>query len=219
MKKAKILYLHGMGGGKDSRTPRVLNEMLDDAEVIVRTYDFPPQKAVKQTKDWVEELKPDLIISESMGANYGILSGREIPHIYLSPAFGAPLWLGRAAFLSLIPGIPQLLGLIFKPREGDRQKLDFSYRICRQFRELRKLVIKELNDTKKADRKIPVRLYFGSKDSYRRWGVVNIGRCIRFFGRENCITDARGHFWEAERVENSHLCDEIRHILSQRNTH
>ena len=42
-----ILYIHGMGGGGDSRIPSILREALqDEAIVIVRTYDFDPEIAV-----------------------------------------------------------------------------------------------------------------------------------------------------------------------------
>ena len=47
-----ILYIHGMGGGGDSRIPSILKDCLADAlpagfpckvQVVVRTYDFDPE--------------------------------------------------------------------------------------------------------------------------------------------------------------------------------
>ena len=40
-----ILYIHGMGGGGDSRIPSILNSALysEEINVIVRTYDFDPE--------------------------------------------------------------------------------------------------------------------------------------------------------------------------------
>ena len=40
-----ILYIHGMGGGGDSRIPRLLRERFEgtDLRCIVRTYDFDPE--------------------------------------------------------------------------------------------------------------------------------------------------------------------------------
>ena len=59
-----------MGGGGDSRIPRLLQEQLsgEDIRVIVRTYDFDPEEGHAQILSWVEELRPDLVIGESLGA-------------------------------------------------------------------------------------------------------------------------------------------------------
>ena len=45
MMKTKVLYIHGMGGGGDSRIPAILKSSLTEADVVVRTYDFDPEKA------------------------------------------------------------------------------------------------------------------------------------------------------------------------------
>lgn len=203
-----------MGGGEDSRTPRALNELLPECPTIIRNYSFDPQLALKEIESWVEELKPCLIISESMGANYGILVGKGIPHIYLSPAFGAPVWIATLCWFSLIPGVPALLGRIFKPRPGRRQSLDFHFRPAQHFVGLRRSVraaLKEGDNMSQA--------WFGSKDGYRRWGVVNIKRWQHFFGKECCHIDDNSHFWEKERVIESGLLDEINRLtgISSRN--
>ena len=66
MRKINILYIHGMGGGLDSRIPRVLKEDLGDflpedivAEGIVRTYDIDPDIALGQITSWFDEIRPD----------------------------------------------------------------------------------------------------------------------------------------------------------------
>ena len=86
-----ILYVHGMGGGKDSRIPNHLKTLLDPAEVqvVIRTYDFDPSVGRAQLKAWVEEVKPDLIIGESLGAIQA-LRIQGIPHLFVSPSLGAP---------------------------------------------------------------------------------------------------------------------------------
>ena len=76
-----ILYIHGMGGGEDSRIPSVLNEWFrkrrKDIRVVVRTYDFHPDRAAAQIDGWYEELLPDLVIGESLGAVHALaLYGR-----------------------------------------------------------------------------------------------------------------------------------------------
>ena len=67
---AILLYIHGMGGGADSRIPSILSEELRrySIDVVVRTYDFDPEVGARQISDWVQELKPSLIIGESLGS-------------------------------------------------------------------------------------------------------------------------------------------------------
>ena len=69
-----VLYLHGMGGGGDSRIPSILNEALQgsNVRVVVRTYDFDPETASGQIAAWVEELNPSLVIGESLGALHAL---------------------------------------------------------------------------------------------------------------------------------------------------
>ena len=134
-----ILYIHGMGGGGDSRIPSILRECLaaEGLDVVVRIYDFDPEIAAEQISSWVKELKPDLIIGESLGSVQAIrVSG--IPHLFVSPSLNAPLYFGRLAFLALIPGVTWILDRIYRPKEGDRQKLHFTFKVLRKYRKHRK---------------------------------------------------------------------------------
>jgi len=84
----KILYVHGMGGGGDSRIPSILRERLNAEyafQVICRTYDFDPEVAQRQLALWAQEVHPDLVIGESMGAVHAIAL-RGYPHIFVSPS-------------------------------------------------------------------------------------------------------------------------------------
>ncbi len=77
-----ILYIHGMGGGEDSRIPSILNDWFmanrPDVRVVIRTYDFNPDRAAEQIDAWFEELQPALVIGESLGANHALaLYGRK----------------------------------------------------------------------------------------------------------------------------------------------
>ena len=71
-----------MGGGGDSRIPRLLRERFagTDLRCIVRTYDFDPEIGHAQIASWVEELHPDLVIGESLGAIQA-LRVRGVPHL------------------------------------------------------------------------------------------------------------------------------------------
>ena len=83
-----ILYIHGMGGGGDSRIPSILRE--EGLDVIVRTYDFDPDVASAQITLWVDELKPELVIGESLGSLHA-LRIQGIPKVLVSPALNAPI--------------------------------------------------------------------------------------------------------------------------------
>ena len=85
-----ILYIHGMGGGGDSRIPSILRECLaaEGLDVVVRTYDFDPEIAAGQIEVWVKELKPLLIIGESLGSIHAIRI-KGLPHILISPSLNA----------------------------------------------------------------------------------------------------------------------------------
>lgn len=198
MRKKTILYIHGMGGGLDSRIPGVLRQDLGDympedieAEVIVRMYDIDPDIAFAQISSWFNELRPDLVIGESLGSLHAIrLEG--VPHILVSPAIGAARWMASVAF---IPGIPALMRHIFKPYSPERQSLDFTHRILSHYRGIRKQVL---------DRS-PLRggedyffAFFGTVDHYRRSGVVSVRKWAKYFGRDSYKIYEGTHFMEDE---------------------
>ena len=198
MRKINILYIHGMGGGLDSRIPRVLKEDLGDflpeaieAEVIVRTYDIDPDIAFGQITSWFDEIRPDLVIGESLGSLHAIrLKG--VPHILVSPAIGAARWMST---VSLIPGIPTLMRCIFKPYSPDRQSLDFTHKILSHYRGIRKQVLDNSpcrggNDYFFA--------FFGTVDHYRRSGVVSVRKWAKYFGPDTYKIYEGTHFMEDE---------------------
>ena len=198
MRKINILYIHGMGGGLDSRIPRVLKEDLGDflpedieAEVIVRTYDIDPDIAFGQITSWFDEIRPDLVIGESLGSLHAIrLKG--VPHILVSPAIGAARWMST---VSLIPGIPTLMRCIFKPYSPDRQSLDFTHKILSHYRGIRKQVLDNSpcrggNDYFFA--------FFGTADHYRRSGVVSVREWVKYFGPDTYKIYEGTHFMEDE---------------------
>lgn len=195
MMKTKVLYIHGMGGGGDSRIPAILKSSLTEAEVVVRTYDFDPEKAADQIGEWVEELKPSLIVGESLGAIQAIRI-KGLPHILVSPSLNAPLYLGNLSFLALIPGVTWLFDRIYKPKEGDRQKLHFTYDVLKKYRQHRKAA---LANSSRSGSKDYFYAFFGTKDHYRRTGVVSIKTWKNYFGDHFEIYEGT-HFMEEEHV-------------------
>ena len=90
-----------MGGGGDSRIPSILKDNLGpDFEVIIRTYDFDPEIAQGQLAAWAEEVRPDLVIGESMGATHAIAL-RGNPHLFVSPSLNAPRYFIALAWLRI----------------------------------------------------------------------------------------------------------------------
>ncbi|MBR1406530.1 MAG: hypothetical protein IJ578_06315 [Bacteroidales bacterium] len=193
-----ILYIHGMGGGGDSRIPAILRSAIPSRsglEVVVRTYDFDPETGAAQIAGWVRELRPALVIGESLGSLQA-LRIRRIPHLLVSPSLNAPLYLGYLAFLSLIPGVTVLLDRIYRPKEGDRQKLHFRFRTLRKYREHRRLALAGSPRNGGEDLFFA---FFGRYDHYRRSGVVSVRTWRKYYGETYRIYDGT-HFMEEEFV-------------------
>ncbi|MGN1210827.1 MAG: hypothetical protein ACI4TM_04020 [Candidatus Cryptobacteroides sp.] len=199
-RKLNVLYIHGMGGGGDSRIPSILRDNIGKyapegvvIDVTVRTYSFDPAEGRAQIKGWVEDLKPSLIVGESLGAVQAIrIEG--LPHILVSPSLNAPLYLGYLAVLALIPGMTWLLDRIYRPKPGDRQRLHFTFRTLRKYRNHRKkaLANSTLNGSK--DR---FYAFFGTRDHYRKSGIVSIRTWKKYFGETYSIYPGT-HFMEEE---------------------
>ena len=209
MKKV-VLYIHGMGGGSDSRIPSILREVFEPArvDVVARTYDFDPEVAAKQIAAWVEELKPDLVIGESLGTMQAIRV-RGVPHLFVSPSLNAPLFFGNLAWMALIPGITCLLDRIYKPREGDRQPLHFTFKTLRKYRQHRREALKNTTLAGSGDY---FYAFFGTRDHYRRSGVVSIRSWEKYFGKTYQIYEGT-HFMEEEHI-NALLVPKICEILN-----
>ena len=194
-----VLYIHGMGGGGDSRIPRLLSAWFAEHEprvrVTVRTYSFDPEVAAGQIAAWRDELQPKLIIGESLGSIHAIRQ-KGLPHILVSPSLGAPKYLYRLAPLMLVPGISRLCGRIWRPREGDRQPLTFRYRILRRYKAHEAAA---LTNTPAAGSQDRFFAFFGTRDHYRRTGVVRVRTWRKYFGETYQIYEGT-HFMEEEYV-------------------
>ncbi len=200
MRHYTILYIHGMGGGVDSRIPSILNSHINsyiapgqDAriEVVVRTYDIDPSIAWEQITSWRNELNPDLVIGESLGSLHAIrLSG--VPHLFVSPAVGAARWM---AFASWLPFSASIMRMMFKPHPGERQPLDFTYKVLSHYRGMRKRVL----DCSPANGgRDYFFAFFGTEDTYRRSGVVSVRSWAKHFGPDSYKIYKGTHYMEEE---------------------
>ena len=196
--KVVVLYIHGMGGGSDSRIPTILKAAVPAAsgvEIVVRTYSFDPELGAAQIAGWVEELNPALVIGESLGALQA-LRIHGVPHLFVSPSLNAPLYLGGLCWLTLIPGMTALLDWIYKPKEGDRQPLHFTLWTLRKYWAHRRAA---LQDCPRFGGRDSFFAFFGTRDHYRQSGVVSIRTWRKYFGDTYAIYDGT-HYMEDEFV-------------------
>ena len=220
-----IMYIHGMGGGSDSRIPSILRDEFchpylshchagrceESIQVICRTYSFDPEEAAEQISSWIKELRPDLIIGESLGCLHALrVSG--VPKILISPALNAPLYFEVLAWLTLIPGVTWIFDRIYKPREGDRQPLHFTFSILRKYRHHRRQAMKASHlhrigpDVKTEHRNGNqdcaddlIHAFIGTRDHYLRTAIVSRRTYKKHFGATCTLYDG-SHFTEEEYI-------------------
>ena len=183
-----------MGGGGDSRIPRLLRERFEGTDIrcIVRTYDFDPEIGHRQIASWVDELRPDLLIGESLGA-IQTLRVRGVPKLFVSPALGAPDRLVRLARLCRIPGGKALLHHIWRVKEGDRQPLRFEYDIMKKY-------AAHWAEAQKVAKEGGYHFaFFGTQDHYMKSGVVSVSIWEDMFGKTYALYEG-SHFMEEEYV-------------------
>ncbi len=203
---AILLYIHGMGGGADSRIPSILSEELSGygIDVVVRTYDFDPEIGAGQISEWVQELKPLLVIGESLGSLQALrISG--LPEIFVSPALNTPLYFSVLSWLVMIPGVGRLFDKIYKPRQGDRQPLHFTHRVLSKYMAHRGAALSIEH------RREEIFAFFGAHDHYRRSGIVSIRTWKKYFGNTYTIYNST-HFMEEEFVRTI-LADKVLSML------
>ena len=199
-----------MGGGSDSRIPSILSEVLGygakcgssscesvtrstPVRVICKTYDFDPEIAHRQIEEWLDEYKPNLIIGESLGSLHA-LRIRHIPVLLVSPALNTPFYFRILSWIIWIPGVATLFEHIYKPREGDRQPMKFTYDVLKKYR----LHGKEALYTPRSDDQY-LHAFFGTDDHYRRSGVVSLKKWKKLYGDTFTIYEGT-HFMENQYV-------------------
>ena len=191
-----ILYIHGMGGGADSRIPSILKSVLpSDAGIVVRTYDFDPEVAAGQISSWVDELRPSLIIGESLGSLHA-LRIKGLPHILVSPSLNAPLYFKVQSWLCMLPGVTAWFDRFYRPKEGDRQKLHFTPRVLSKYSFHRSAALANSPRNGSDDY---FHAFFGCHDHYRKSGIVSVRSWKKYFGNTFTMYDGT-HFMEEEFV-------------------
>ena len=102
----KILYIHGLGSGKYSETPRRLREALPEAEVLSPEIPIDPAEAMRFLEDaFLNDTSIDLVMGSSLGGFYSLLL-KHHKKLLANPALLADediekgIGLGEQAFLS-----------------------------------------------------------------------------------------------------------------------
>jgi hypothetical protein len=185
-----------MGGGGDSRIPSILRDALyaHSVDVVCRTYSFDPVEGHLQIESWLDEIIPDLVIGESLGALHA-LRIRNIPCLLVSPALNAPYYFELMSWLSLIPGVSCIFDHVYKPKEGDRQSLHFKFSVLRRYLTHRKNALSPSD----GDDCTRSHAFFGTRDHYRRSGVVSVRTWKKYFGNSFSIYEGT-HFMEEEHI-------------------
>jgi hypothetical protein len=163
--------------------------------VIVKTYDFDPEVAVSQISRWVKEYKPAVVVGESLGALHA-LRIKGVHHVLVSPSLNAPLFFDRLAWLAFIPGVTEMLDRIYKPKDGDRQKLHFTYDVLRKYVCHGKAALANSSRSGNDDFFFA---FFGTRDHYRRTGIVSVRTWKKHFGT-NYMMYSGTHFTEEEHI-------------------
>ena len=119
---------------------------------------------------------------------------KDVPHLFVSPSLNAPLYFSILAWLVLIPGVTALFDRIYRPREGDRQPLHFTFRTLRKYAAHRASAVSSLSGSDESHL-----AFFGTRDHYRRTGIVSIRTWKKHFGQSFEVYDGT-HFMEEEHV-------------------
>ena len=198
MKEVKtILYVHGMGGGAESRIPSILKDILGpEYSIVIRTYDFDPEVASEQLASWAAGVSPDLVIGESMGAIHAVAL-RGYPHLFVSPSLNAPVFFRALASLAWIPGVTRFFDWYYHPKPGDRQALHFARKTLLKWPGIRK---KALLNTPLNGSEDYFYAFFGTRDKFRRSGVVLIRTWRKYFGEGSWTVYDGSHFMEEEYI-------------------
>ena len=102
----KILYIHGLGSGKNSETPKRLEEAMPEAKVLHPEIPIDPTEAMRFLEDnFLNDTSIDLVVGSSLGGFYSLLlkHHRKLlanPALFADEDIEKGIGLGVQAFLS-----------------------------------------------------------------------------------------------------------------------
>ena len=109
----------------------------------------------------------------------------------------APLFFSVLSSLAVIPGVTKFFDWYYKPKEGDRQKLHFDRKTLKKWKGVRReaLINTPLNGSKDY-----FHAFFGTRDKFRRSGVVLVRTWKKYFGEGSWTMYDGSHFMEEEYI-------------------
>ena len=135
----KILYIHGLGSGKQSATPERLRNALPEAEVLSPEIPIDPVEAMRFLEDnFLNDTSIDLVMGSSLGGFYSLLLSHHKkllanPALFADEDIEKGIGLGEQAFLcerengaktyvidrAFIDGLSRIRGKIFNTDSED----------------------------------------------------------------------------------------------------
>ena len=93
----KIVYIHGLGGGTNSRIPNIFKSVVGDQyEIINPELPIMPLEGFAKAKEVVDREQPDLVIGSSLGGFFAMALPGLYQTILVNPAMDAPNDIGKA---------------------------------------------------------------------------------------------------------------------------
>lgn len=135
----RILYLHGLGSGAESRTATTLREMLKGHEVLAPEIPIRPKDAYKFLQSFSNE-NIDLVVGTSLGGFYCLLIPG-VKRIIINPALFADYDIRNRIGLGEQP--------FFSVRKDGRTSYNLDESFIAELSELRRIVYGNLNGKEK----------------------------------------------------------------------
>lgn len=203
IKKKTILYLHGIGSGAASRTPRSLGQYLPDYKIIAPELPERPEMAVKFIKENMNLKEIDLVIGTSLGGFYALtLPG--VKKLIINPALFADR------------DIPAALGMGYQRFLCERMNGATEYIIDEEFIEELEHIRKDIFNQGKyilENHNLISETYalFGENDPV----VSHYDDFCRIFDSDNAFVFSGGHRLTEDDIENE-LVPLVKQILSDK---
>ena len=85
--KKKLVYIHGLGGGKNGRVPKLIKKAFgNNVDVFAPEIPISPKEAYQFVNDYINKENPDLVIGSSLGAFYTLLLPSNYLKVVINPA-------------------------------------------------------------------------------------------------------------------------------------
>ena len=98
--------------------------------------------------------------------------------------------------MALIPGVTSIFDRIYRPKDGDRQKLHFKYSTLKKYLAHGRAALLNSVRSGSSDQ---FYAFFGTRDHYRRTGIVSVSAWKKYYGDSFMMYEGT-HFTEEEHI-------------------